>query len=328
MTETTPSLTKPIRFHKQAGFTLIELMISIAAMGIVLAIFSSAYNQVGALRNVAEDDRLRFENMQIGLSLMEVAEKTNGRLPAQEAGNQIPLLSSGGADAERFKEALWSRGLSEMQISSDGGVQQNERLYRQIEEVVEAPLFGNSGARVDLEIDYATIYVYSDDIEDLYPSGFDANFDIEDLSRDDLGNIKAFVFSSRSYQEQMLNQTASRVQRLRQALNNFVTMRRLQAPPNELLTANFWPGTFAGGGAGTPVCGHNWVRLASSSVLSDIGLDSVEFEETAWGDPIFYCRNYGANTSAPYYAALAIAKDVNSGATTLPNGANAIIISL
>lgn len=300
--------------NQQKGFTLIELIIVVAAMGVVLVIFANAYGQVGALRAEAERERLAFQNMQVGRALMEFAQKTDGRLP-QAHGGQIPLAGTRlGSDKETLLEALWGRGMTEDLALTDGTRAQNTRHYRVLIDSVESPLFGSSGDSVTLEVDYAALFFANDDDDVTFNLG---SFDPRTIGLEDALESKMFVFSSRSHQDEKLRATAVRLQRIRQALNNYVTMQRLQAPPSELLTANFLPGS-SGGGASLN-CGGGWKTLSASNALVAIGLNSTEFMETAWGAPIFYCRNYGARSAAPYYGALAITKDVNDTTTSLPS---------
>lgn len=305
--------------HKQKGFTLIELLIVVAILGVIFAALTPYLEKFSTLKNIANDERDQYRNMLVGQSLMEVAERTDGRLPAMETGNNIPLLAAGpgNTETEIFLEALWSRGLHEGIAATDGTQAENPRLYRVVQDTLEVPIFGNSGDRVIMEMDYAAVYLPFD--------GLGLNFNPRTLDIEDARDAKAFIFSNRKFQDAKLRATSSRLDRIRRAINNHLTMRRLQAPPNQLLTANFLPGSTPGG-TGALNCGHPWQRLSTSTALEEIGLDSKEFEETAWGAPIFYCRNYGNNSAAPYFGGLAIAKDVNDSANTLST--NHVVISL
>lgn len=298
--------------QRQQGFTLIELLMVMAAMGVVMTLFGSVTKSVNQNRAIAAEERETYRNLLVGQSLMTASRNGDGTLPDNEANNAMPLLSlpANNADRERFLEALWSNGLSEALAEHDGTREKNPRRYRRKREEVDVPLFGNSGDRVTVQIDYAAVYTPI--------QGIPLDFDPNALEEEDAREMNAFIFSNRRFQEAKLAATRSRLLRIRQGVNNHLTMRRLQAPPNELLTANFLPGTTPGGGPSAN-CGHPWQRLSQGTALSDIGLDSTEYEETSWGAPIFYCRNFGNNTSAPYFGALAIAKDVNSSAMSLPS---------
>lgn len=310
---------KRIGLQRQQGFTLIELMIVVAAMGVVMVIFASSYSQVGSLRKVAAQERDAYQNMLVGQSLMEFAQRTDGRLPPQDNGSAIPILETGSAeDREMFLQALWSRGVMEHQALYDGTRAENPRLYRLVSDTLEVPVFGNSGDLVQLPLDYAAIYMPTETIS--------ASFDPRDLGTDDALDSRAFVFSNRSYQDERLKTTVQRLQQIRRAINSYVTLERLQAPPGELTSRNFMPGSDPGGS--TSDCGGGWARLEVSTALNDIGMASSEFENTAWGAPIFYCRNYGARTSAPYYGALAIRKDVTDVDANYPAAADRVVISL
>lgn len=297
--------------QRQQGFTLIELLMVMVALGVVMSLMGGVTKEVGQLRAIAAEERETYRNLLVGQSLMTASSNGDGTLPDTAAGNVMPLLSlpAANADRERFVDALWANGLSVALAQHDGTRAENPRRYRQVEESTEVPLFGNSGDQVTVMIDYAAVYTPIDGVDD--------DFHPNELEEEDAREMNAYIFSNRTFQEAKLAATRGRLLRIRQAVNNHLTMRRLQAPPNELLTQNFLPGGTPGGGA-QQNCGHPWARLSVNSALSEIGLDSTEFEETSWGAPIFYCRNLGANTGAPYFGALAIAKDVNDSATTLP----------
>lgn len=315
---------------RQAGFTLIELMMVVAALGVVLTIFASAYSQVGSLRAVAAQERDAYQNMMVGRSLLEFAQRKDGRLPAQQSNDRMPLLNGVGGgtpeDKEIFLEALWSRGLSEHQGYSDGTRAANQRSYRMFVDQVDVPLFGNSGDRVTIEVDYAAIFFLPDDMSE---SSLDAN--PSEWEAEEALDTRAYIFSSRALQEAKLNTTRERLFRVRQGINNYLTMQRLGRPPSELLTENMLPGNNAGGIGAPGVCGSGgWRTLNDSNVLADIGLDSSEFEVTAWGNPIFYCRNFGdrAVGNAPFYGALAVHKKIAKPDNPNSLGSDFVIIAL
>lgn len=312
------------KLTRQEGFTLIELMMVVAALGVVLTIFNSASSQVGSLRAAAAQERDIYQNMMVGRALMEFSQRAReGRLPAEETGNRIPIISgSNDEEKEIFLEALLSKGLSESLGKNDGTRAAKPRRYRVTTENVDTPMFGSSGDRVTLQVDYAAIYYDHDNLP--------TSFSPRDMEAEDAMDSRAYIFSSRSFQEAKLQTTNVRIRQIRQAINNFVTIERLRASPDKLTATNqnFMPGNNAAGGASMSCGNGGWRTLNASGALSQIGLNSTEFRETAWGHPIYYCRNYGNRSNAPFYGALAVPKKITQPDSTSSLDSNHVVIAL
>ncbi|CAM3782999.1 type II secretion system protein [Vreelandella rituensis] len=317
-----------IPFRRQSGFTLIELLIVMFALGVVLAIFSSAAGRMLTMQRIAKQEQDAYENMLVGRSMAQYATRQQvvGSLP-DDIPDDYPVPNSSDIlhDTGGVLDALYiARGLSPHKARHDGTANKNQRSYRKFERTDDEPLFGASGGpMLTLTIQHATVLMLADaQDKGLAPDALvtlDSNGDPQ--FHPSLGTeIPAYQFSNRVLQESLLGTTAQRVTRIRQALSDYVSAERANDMDRELLNneySNFYPASDGDqdyrqltgatddgsvsnlAGAGNARCYQNWISLTdidssstSPDVLSRVGLVYQEHGRTAWGKSIEFCPNY------------------------------------
>jgi hypothetical protein len=310
-------------------------------MGAVMVMFSNAMSSMLSTQTMVKNERLRFENMQIGRAMIDFAERNEGELPAQEEGNDAseagfalpyttasrpenyPSITAGTIE-DRFLSAIQQRGITLEDAREASG---RGRFYVMEEKIIDTPLSGISGGTVQLSLQEGVVYTDNETMEAAADiTGFEYLKDNPEVIRKVLG----YRFSNRNIQLAKLRTTDNRIERLMSAIADVVSLERLSADPAAATSENFYPGASDGLTGSIPSttidhCTHGWIDLSDLTpgsdgelVMQSIGLTQQEFGQTAWEKPIYYCYDYdpGGTASAPYFGAIAFDTDMKGGGTS------------
>lgn len=314
------------------GFSLLEMVISLAVLGIVSVIVFPTLQMIGSITNraAAETQRQMSEKMKTAMLSFAKNATALGRLPApwthSASGTKSAPVDM--TNTNLVNEMLLA-GLDRNSLNDDGTAAQNVRIYQRVTGLTYSmPLYFQAGPTVTLTYEYGVIYSTMCSRRDTtgchaatLPGGSAAltsgNYQTWSVAGTDYW--PTFV-SSLPLQKDMLRETMRRVDRVREALIANFNARVLLATPSD--TTNWHPSASTSMAGYAPAsnagCRDGWYSLASTNILDGLGLTATEFGSTAWGGVIEYCRDYdptgtsGVN-NPPHFAALRLNRDVSSG---------------
>lgn len=342
---------KAAKQKSQAGFSLVELMIGVAVIG-VLSILMAPLVRSGVLAmEHAYDQRHRLNNQLIGNALLSFAATSGGgRLPepytAGTYRNAVYDPSDASADGVALSTALSQTGINLVEINDDGKAVANVRVYQLVQDLnTDIPLYFQSGPQVRLTYDFGAVYLTECSRNAACNTGIpgstgtalsSSNFTSWTTSGTD---GEPFYISSLPLQKMMLATTVQRLEKVRDAALGYLRTQQLTASgsdktnwyPNQL--GESLPGSATGAAPGSNQgCRDGWYNLDDTAnlILTTIGLSHQEYGKTAWGGTIQYCRDYDPTDSQmpdepPHYAALRMNKAVSLGIAPGAPGDNIVI---
>ncbi|EPG8943988.1 type II secretion system protein [Pseudomonas aeruginosa] len=338
---------------RQAGFTLIELMVVIAIFGVILYISGPLINSAFTFYEAAKRNEVVYDNQEIAGALLSFARNSNGgRLPAPYTGGSVNSGIYNPADVTATGTALTSElrnsGVPVSQINTDSTATKNVKVYRRVAGLTyNVPMYFVTGSQVSLTYDVGALVQTECGQSAACNTGTPG--DSAALTAANIGtwvesgaDYGAVVFSTLPAQKDMLASTTGRLNRLADRLSSeFYTRQRLAAANS---TTNFFPlPTNAGAlnyAGRNPVtnmgCHNGWYPLNSSlvNILAQIGLDQAEYGVTAWGGSIEYCQDYdptavgtGTANVPPHYAALRVNKNLSAAAAPTGVAGSDVVIT-
>ena len=313
-----------VKHRTESGFTLIELMLSVAILGILLAMLAPMLSWAMTFIEAANRNEVTLNNRKLSDGLLNYARSHNGgRLPATATNGDIQYdLYNTASPPTSLVEALRNTGVPVSEILGDKSVVQNRRIYQVVRNLEHTePLYFNTGPGMVLRYDFGVIYMSELKRNNTSAGGSagastamtDSNYATWEPESPDYGAIS---FSSIPLQKEMLRITLARINRLTDRLQSEYHARlRYTAAA---ATTNLFPTntafTLAGAApASNMYCRDGWYDLSAANVdiLAQIGLNKDEYSKTAWGGQIAYCRDYVSNTASapnepPHFAAIRI----------------------
>jgi prepilin-type N-terminal cleavage/methylation domain-containing protein len=331
----------------QRGFSLIELIIAVAILGVIFSITGPAINSALTMMENAKRDEVVLNNQKLAAGMMAFARNNNaGRLPAPYTGGGVFSGLYNPADVSVLGQALSlelrNTGVPVNAINSDSAIVENVKVYRRVAGLTyTVPMYFTTGTPVTLVYDVGAIVQTNCVKSGSCNTGTPGSSGVMNSSNvttwvPTLPDYGAVMFSTLPEQKNMLRMTMGRVNRLTDRLSSeFYTRMRLASANS---TQNFYPSATSLSLAGqNPVtnmgCHDGWYRLDAINVdvLAQIGLDSAEYGVTAWGGAIAYCRDYapggGAANTAPHYAAIRFNRALSSGAAPTGVLANDVVVT-
>ncbi|MCD5327917.1 prepilin-type N-terminal cleavage/methylation domain-containing protein [Chromobacterium piscinae] len=326
----------------QTGFTLYEMLVTTAIMGILLSIFSDQIGAALGMNQRAYQNRQSLNNQLIASVLLDSARTQSplGTLPAPFTGNGYTSTVFDPSNAT-LGSSFQQAGLSTNEINDDGFGSQRVRVYQRVTGLTQqVPLYTRSGALVQLTYQVGAIYNTTCALtgSGCNPSATgvpgasaqmtNSNATTWTPTAPDFGTQ---IFSTLPLQKSMLQTSVDRMDKLRDSLLNYFREKRQLAAADD--TTNYYPAPTGPGApnlsGGNPAtnqsCYDGWYDLSAANVnvLAQVGLGQDEFSKTAWGGAIQYCRDYDPTVSGankiPHYAAIRIHSQVSLGQA--PDGA-------
>lgn len=325
-----------VKHRSQSGFTLIELMVSVAILGVLLAMLAPMLSWAMTFIDAANRNEVTLNNRKLADGLLNYARTSNkGRLPPSAANYAIYNPS---ASNPRLIEALRNTGVPVSEILGDKAVTQNRRIYQVVrDQVHEEPLYFNTGPRLKLQYDFGVVYMSElkrGGANPTLPGASDQMTPTNYLTWEpEYPDYGAIAFSSLPLQKEMLRITLARLNRLTDKLQSEYHARlryTAASATTNLFPAPYNPHTPTAGAVGSMGCREGWYDLSvvgGAEILDQLGLNRDEYSTTAWGGKIAYCRDYTTNPASapnepPYFAALRIHRTTwATGHPTLPDDA-------
>lgn len=321
----------------QGGFTIAELVVAAAVLGIMSLALTSTFNGLTGAMKAAYNERQRLNNQKIRDGLLKYARysTTNGALPSPYSNtgsslkNAIYNPSDTSVSGLALTAALMETGVSTTEINDDNYSAKRMRVYQLVTGLTASvPLYFQSGPVATLTYQYGMIY-QSDCSKTsttcnngtLIPGSSttmsSSNYTTWSAASTD---VAAVAISSLPIQKQMLATTQVKMDKLRDAFIAYMRMKQQTALATD--TTNWYPSGSSSLSGQSPAtaqgCRDGWYNLATDTViLPELGLQAGEYGTTAWGGRIEYCRDYdpvgtsGANT-APHNGALRINRNVSA----------------
>ena len=310
------------------GFTLIELMVTMILIGIVSIIVSPVVGEMTSSRIAAYRAHQTMMNQRIAQAYVTYAATVSatGALPSPVTDASQYFWSVPSDLGGTLATILQMGGVPGEEVNDDGRAAQNMRVYQKTAGIVYGtPLDVQSGPVVYLLYEYGAVYSTNcpklDNICNKSPrAGASAVLDTSNygtwtVTAPDFGVV---YFSTLPVQLSMLAKTKTRVYKVRDAFASYFRQMQAGSPGS---TTNFYPNSGAAvvaSAASNQGCWYNWINLASTSVLTTVGLAPAEFGVTTWGGRIEYCRDYDATGSAsadavPHYGAIRFHRDISGG---------------
>lgn len=349
-------LNRRTMLRRSKGFSLIELTIAVALLGVIFAITGPAISSALTMIEGAKRDETTLNNQKLAAGMMSYARNSNGgRLPLPYTGGNIRSGLYNPADTSAAGQALSmelrNTGVPLNAINNDGAVVENVKVYQVVRGLpYTMPMYFTTGASVNLVYDVGSI------TQTQCPRGQSCNTGAVPGASSQMNpsnvatweaeapDYGAVIFSTLSEQKSMLRLTTARINRLVDKLSSeFYTRMRLAAANS---TQNFYPAPNNAGApnlsgrnpaaAGSFGCHDGWYDLSAINVnvLQQVGLDREEFGVTAWGGRIEYCRDYeptatGIATAgtAPHYAALRFNRNLSNAANPTNTLAGNVIVT-
>ena len=324
--------TKSGRHLDQGGFTLLEMMVVVAVIGIMSIILSPLIQGYTTSMRRAYDERQNLQNISIGQALMSYAANstTQGRLPAPYTGGGYTSTIYDPADAA-ISSALTAAGLAPSEINDDGTIAAKVRVYQRVGNLsVNVPLYFQSGPLTTLSYEYGGIYITdcvkgdgtcnpspATGVPGTSPAMTSTNYSTWQTTGTD---SRAVLISTLPLQKSMLASTVQRLDKVRDTLLGYLRAQTITAAAGD--ATNWYPPNPGTLGGQTPSsnqgCRDGWYDLSTTNVLETVGLSKAEFGVTAWGGKIEYCRDYDplgtkSPNAVPHYAAIRINKVPSNG---------------
>lgn len=269
---------------------------------------------------------------------------------------------SGGPVKALFACMLQRQGVSFLEVNDDNYDTHRERVFQKVTGLAtKVPLYFSGGPNVILTYDYGAIYMTSCSRGDTTCvqnfSGVQVPGISPQLTATTIGGASPWntqracatatcpgpdyapVFvSSLPAQMELMQQTADRLDRVRDALKDY--FKAMQVSSDASNVANWYP-------VGSPQQVHNppvqgcmdgWYDLSlttSPNILNQVGLDPVEFGQTAWGGRVEFCRHYvdqnnppASNTTPPFFGAIRVNANLSTGlAPDTSNSNNNVVLT-
>lgn len=337
---------------RQAGFSLVELLITVIALGIVSIALSQVISSTSTAQRQMYVERAKLTNHRIADALLQMAESGSvlGTLPVPYTGagriSTVYNPTDTSTDGQRLAMLLRSTGLQVNEINDDGTAATNARVYQRVTGLTQSiPLSFQAGPQVTLTYQFGVVYMTSCRIADAtcHPTAASglpgasprmtaANAASWTVTTPDVAPV--FV-STLPTQKRMLATTSERLERVRDALVSYFRARQLSAAAGD--PTNFYPSSAVSLGGQQPNanqgCRDGWYNLFTDvAILGEVGLGAAEFGRTAWGGVIEYCRDFdplgtGAPNSTPHFGAIRIHASVSEGLDPSSNEADNLILS-
>lgn len=336
------------------GFTLIEILIAAVIIGMVSFLMSPVLNKLFIAQQQHREQKQNLIDKKIAQILLDYAELYNDNhliAPFTNAGLKIysgfdvrgttpesnNLISLGG-----------EHGLDPIDFNSDGTSTDNVRTYVMLNQVDNINLYGNTGPQVIYRYEIGSVYGTKcsrfDSTCNPNTNGIGGKRELlttvnKNTWPADPLNDECFspvIFSTLNLQKKKMRLLLENLKVIKQHTLDYFRAKLLVSAPGD--TANFYPTDTATSEAGkAPAanegCRDGWYNLYTSSILNDMGLNSVDYGLTPWGGIIEYCRKYDPSgtipeATPPHYSAIRFSSDpMASGAAKDPNNVNDIIIS-
>lgn len=323
----------------EAGFTYVELLISVVVMSFVLLIANGLYSQIGALSSAAEGVEQAEYNQVISEGFLDWAQTENNlKLPLPFTDGEwtsAPIDPAGAdADAVSLRAAMVARGLLIDQVMTNNKSRPSLRVYQMVPDLqLAVPINGQSGPTAIVEYDLGAIYMTScrkgrADCDPNPGTGIPgdsvvfaaSNIETWNTSGRDKGLVR---FSTWPLQYEYLKKTKQRIDFLRDALRGYFNTMYLSVPPDPAV--NHFPVPNGGGapdfsGSDPAIndgCRDGWYDLSAVNVnvLDQVGLQPEIYGVTLWGAPMEYCRDYDIGQvgvdAPPHNAAIRIHREVS-----------------
>lgn len=326
----------------QGGFTIIEMLSVVVLFGLFISVVAPMFanSRAAESREYREKNKLANRLIGEGLEAYATTQPSKGMLPAPYTGGGFvaTVFNAGDTSAAgvQLTQALTNTRVTPMEINSDGTAGSNVRVYQLLSGLTTAaPFEMQSGALVTLTYQFGVIYLTQCQKADAScnpgPSGIPgsspvltaANYKNYQLSGDDLALI---TVSSLPRQRSMLETTRNRLNDLQDALLSDFRAKQIIAAAGD--ATNFYPAatsSMSGLNPGTNQgCRDGWYSLASSDVLAQVQISSIQYGKTEWGGAVEFCRDYdplGSKTpdAPPHKAALRINANVSLGIAPDPS---------
>lgn len=327
-----------MRMHRQAGLTLVELLVSVMVMGVLSIAVAPLMNSYVASVRGSYAKRQEVVNQTIGVALMQFAQDATplGTLPAPYTGGGYTSTIHNAGDnsvaGQALKAALTQSGINPAEINDDNYPSKRLRAYQRVAGLTtQMPLYFQTGPLVTMTYQFGAIYTTACEKGTMscnptaatgLPGASIALTAANHTTWSTSGSDQAVYFvSTLPLQKQMLANTAAKVDKIRDALMSYFRTQQTTASGGD--TTNWWlpnPGTLSGATPGTNQgCRDGWYDLSTnSSILPAAGLTPAVDGKTAWGARIEFCRDYdpaGAQSpnTVPHLAAIRFHSSVSLG---------------
>lgn len=311
------------------GFTLIELMVTMILIGIVSIIVSPILGEMTSSRIAAYRAQQTTMNQKVAQAFITYAStvSTTGALPAPYSnGTDTFSAPTNLTSSSSLNTVLQMTGVPGEEVNDDGRAAKNVRVFQKAPSIMySTPFDVQSGPVVRLLFEYGAVYITTCPRADTscnktpLPGASVAltgsNHGSWTTTAPDFG---AAYVSTLPVQLAMLAKARTNVYKARDAFSAYFRMLQAASPA---ATTNFYPNSGASvvaNASSNQGCWYNWINLASTSVLTTVGLPPAEFGVTTWGGRIEYCRDYDATGSAsadavPHYGAIRFHRDISGG---------------
>lgn len=326
----------------QLGFTLVEMITTVALIGLLLTYVAPLIANGIAAESREYREKNKLTNRLIGESLEAyiTTQPSKGILPIPYTGSGFVATIFNSSDTTaagvQLTQALTNTRVTPLEINTDGTAGANVRVYQLLSGLTTtAPFEMQSGALVTLTYQFGVIYLTqcrkadtacnpgAAGIPGSSPVLTTANYKNYQLGGNDLALI---TVSSLPRQRSMLETTRNKLNDLQDALLTDFRAKQIIAAAGD--ATNFYPSATSSMGGLNPGtnqgCRDGWYSLATTDVLAQVQISSVQYGKTEWGGAVEFCRDYdplGTKTAnaPPHKAALRINAGVSLGISPDPS---------